>query len=312
MRQRGEAGAARSSRLASLVLVTLIALSAGVAGGDSSSAPSRPGAPTASSATTVPGADPFAPTPEPALAAAGSTATMPASRRPSVSPPAAPSQDAIDGWESAPRTLPAGDLQAALERWLAGQSAARSVAVGVAFTGGATSAWTGEAHLGDPLFQADDEYGVLSITKTFTEALVLREVAAGHIDLDAPMPAIAGLNVEDDGPVVTPRMLLQHTSGLVNYPKAVGYDPSRPITPREIVSLAPAQPAPRRAGPPSPLLQYEFSLAGPPPGAGHRAPLRRSRRRPRGGHWIDAHVARSDRSSRVDRVFLRRNPIHCW
>jgi len=132
----------------------------------------------------------------------------------------------------------AARLQAALERWLAGQSGARSVAVGVATTGDGGLLWTGEAHVGEPLLQAADEYGVLSITKTFTEALVLREVAAGRIDLDAPTPAIPGLKVGADRRVITPRMLLQHTSGLVNYPKAVGYDASRAVTPREIVMLA--------------------------------------------------------------------------
>ena len=112
------------------------------------------------------------------------------------------------------------------------------MAVGVAFAGDGGRLWTGEAHVGEPLFHVDEEYAVRSITKTFTDALVLREVATGRIDLDAPMPPISGLDVDKDDPVVTPRMLLQHTSGLVNYSKAVGYDPSRPITPREIVSLA--------------------------------------------------------------------------
>lgn len=236
MRQRREAGATQWTRHAGLVLVAVVALSGGVAGRDPSPFPSRLGIPIASPATTLPGSDPVAP--EPAPAAAGTTTTTSSGRRPSVPAATPPSQDSNDGFEPARLPLPAAHLQVAIERWLAGQSVARSVAVGVAFTGDAPWLWTGEAHLGDPLFHADDEYGVLSITKTFTEALVLREVAAGRIDLDAPMPAIAGLTVESDSPVVTPRMLLQHTSGLVNYPKAVGYDPSRPITPREIVSLA--------------------------------------------------------------------------
>ena len=181
---------------------------------------------------------------EPTSASTGATATTPTSRppggrrtsRPETGAPSG-AEEAVDG-NPAPPPLTAARLQAALDQWLTSQSGARSVAVGVAFTGDAGRLWTGEAHVGEPLFHADDEYAVRSITKTFTDALVLREVAAGRIDLDAPMPPIPGLDLDNDDPVVTPRMLLQHTSGLVNYSKAVGYDPSRPITPREIVSLA--------------------------------------------------------------------------
>lgn len=144
---------------------------------------------------------------------------------------------AVSGSDPAtPLRAPA--LQAALERWLAGQSAAQSVAAGLAITGGDGPVWTGEAHRQGPRLDADDEYGVLSVTKTFTEALVLREVAAGRVALDDPMPTISGLGGADRGSVLTPRMLLQHTSGLANYPNAVGYDPTRPITPEEVVTLA--------------------------------------------------------------------------
>ena len=134
--------------------------------------------------------------------------------------------------------LPGAALQAALQGWVAGQTAARSVAVGVALADASTVPWTGEAHLGAPLAHSDDEYGILSITKTFTEALVLREVALGHIDLDAPIPPIRGVDPDRTAAGLTPRMLLQHSSGLVNYPKAVGYEPTRPITPQEIVALS--------------------------------------------------------------------------
>lgn len=133
--------------------------------------------------------------------------------------------------------LPGAGLQVALQRWVAGQTAARSVTVGVAVAD-ASIPWTGEAHLGGPLAHAEAEYGILSITKIFTEALVLREVALGHIDLDAPMPPIRGVDPDRGAAALTPRMLLQHTSGLVNYPKAAGYDPTRPITPQEIVALS--------------------------------------------------------------------------
>jgi D-alanyl-D-alanine carboxypeptidase len=41
---------------------------------------------------------------------------------------------------------------------------------------------------------------------------------------------------------ITPRQLLQHTSGLVDYPAAPGYDPSRPLTPVDAVRLSLAAP----------------------------------------------------------------------
>ncbi len=109
---------------------------------------------------------------------------------------------------NAPPPLPAAKLQAALEGWLAGQSGVRSVAVGVALAGDGGPLWTGEAHLGQPLFHADEEYGVLSITKTFTEALVLREARAGRIALDEPMPPLPDVDPVPPDVVITPRQLL--------------------------------------------------------------------------------------------------------
>src|SRR5262249_51180623 len=70
------------------------------------------------------------------------------------------------------------------------------------------------------------------------EALVLREAAAGRIALDAPMPDLPGVAPVPAGVVITPRMLLQHTSGLVDYSNAIGYDQTQPITPTQAVSLS--------------------------------------------------------------------------
>lgn len=238
MREEHGAGTARTALRAAMVLVgvgALGALGAGAARHSLSPVPSVSTLPTAT--TPTPEAEPDSPSPASAQAAATAAATS-SQGRPSVAAPTPPTNIGVADEEPAPLTPTEGELQAALEHWLASEAGARSVAVGMAHVHDASWLWTGEAHVAEPLFHADDEYGTVSITKTFTEALVLREVASGHISLYAPMPAIAGLKLENDSPVITPRMLLQHTSGLVNYPKAVGYDPSRPITPREVVSLA--------------------------------------------------------------------------
>jgi CubicO group peptidase (beta-lactamase class C family) len=131
-------------------------------------------------------------------------------------------------------------LHRALDQWLTGQADASSVAVGVSFASGDGQVWTSDAmRTGTPApVRAGDTYGTLSITKSFTEALVLRQVAAGTISLDAPMPALPGVDPVPDGIVITPRMLLQHTSGLVDYLRATGYDANQMLTPTDTVNLA--------------------------------------------------------------------------
>jgi CubicO group peptidase (beta-lactamase class C family) len=131
-------------------------------------------------------------------------------------------------------------LHRALDQWMNGQVDANSIAVAVSRAGGDGGVWSADAMRkgAEAPIHASDTYGSLSITKSFTEALVLRQVAAGAIDLDAPMPALPGVDPLPDGIVITPRMLLQHTSGLVDYLRATGYDASLPITPAQTVNLA--------------------------------------------------------------------------
>ncbi|MFF4818126.1 serine hydrolase domain-containing protein [Kitasatospora sp. NPDC001309] len=80
-------------------------------------------------------------------------------------------------------------------------------------------AWTGSAGVhelgGSAQPATDGQFWIGSTTKTFVAALVLRLVADGLIDLDAPvaehLPRFGGL----DGRI-TVRMLLRHTSGVHN------------------------------------------------------------------------------------------------
>lgn len=135
-------------------------------------------------------------------------------------------------------------VAAALEEWVSSREDVSEIVVAAAATGSTEEPWIVDtARPGDgTLIDDEDVYGVLSITKTFTEALVLREVAHRRIDLDAPMPSLPGVTEAPPGVRITPRMLLQHSSGLVDYRAARGYDPSQPITPEEIVSLGLASP----------------------------------------------------------------------
>jgi CubicO group peptidase (beta-lactamase class C family) len=137
--------------------------------------------------------------------------------------------------------LPVAALETSLRAWAAERPDVDGVVVGVAVAGDESDeVWIGEGDGGGPGMPIDagDSYGVLSITKTFTEALVLREAAAGRIALDEPMPLLPGVGAPPAGVVTTPRMLLQHSSGLVNYMDAVGYDPAAPITPAQIVTIS--------------------------------------------------------------------------
>jgi D-alanyl-D-alanine carboxypeptidase len=64
----------------------------------------------------------------------------------------------------------------------------------------------------------DYEHRIGSITKTFTSVAVLQQVAAGRIDLDAPIgDHLPRLIPGERGRQVTVRMLLNHTSGIADY-----------------------------------------------------------------------------------------------
>jgi CubicO group peptidase (beta-lactamase class C family) len=63
---------------------------------------------------------------------------------------------------------------------------------------------------------------IQSVTKTFTAALVWQAVDTGLIDVDADLAHLDGA-ADLDQYSITPRQLLSHTSGLVNYRDTPGY-----------------------------------------------------------------------------------------
>ncbi|MBB2900465.1 CubicO group peptidase (beta-lactamase class C family)/peptidoglycan/LPS O-acetylase OafA/YrhL [Kineococcus radiotolerans] len=137
--------------------------------------------------------------------------------------------------------LPADVLQAVLDDWVARTDGVDAAAVGVA-SGAAVwdAVWEGTSSLavGTGL-AAGTPVPAASLTKGVTSALVLQEARRGTIDLDAPVPDLDG--VPADGRT-TPRDLLRHAGGLVQYADAPGYDPATTYTPAELVGLARAAP----------------------------------------------------------------------
>ena len=99
----------------------------------------------------------------------------------------------------------------------------------------------------------DVAWGVGSITKTFVAVVVLQLAQEGRIDLDAGieryLPTLPGADR------ITPRQLLQHTSGLAEYDDkpAVLNDAQRPWTPGELIAVAEAA---GRLGEPGAAFHY--------------------------------------------------------
>ena len=83
-------------------------------------------------------------------------------------------------------------------------------------------------------------WNIGSVTKTFVAVVVLQLAEEGRIDLDAGidgfLPDLAGADR------ITPRQLLQHTSGLGEYvdQPAVLADAQREWTPAELIAVAEA------------------------------------------------------------------------
>jgi CubicO group peptidase (beta-lactamase class C family) len=149
---------------------------------------------------------------------------------------------ALDAWHLGRPTVGsvAVSVAAGGERW---HGASGPVAVpGAAASGAASGAPPGvapgaSAGVSPPAFGVGDPFPIASLTKTFTLALVLREVERGTIDLDAPVPPLPGIGELNERLGITPRQLLQHASGLVNYTNADEFTVTE-LTPADAVAIS--------------------------------------------------------------------------
>lgn len=145
---------------------------------------------------------PAAPSPEPP----GPSATP----SPTPAPTASPS----------PTPKPTPDLPAILQRRLDAQLAKYSlpgVSAAIIWPDGTT--WTGAAGMADEKagtpMTTDTAFGLASISKTFTAAVVMQLVQEGTLSLDEPVaPLLPDFTLD---PAITVRNLLDHTSGLTDY-----------------------------------------------------------------------------------------------
>ncbi|MEV0647397.1 serine hydrolase domain-containing protein [Phytomonospora sp. NPDC050363] len=132
------------------------------------------------------------------------------------------------------------------------------------------TAGLGDLATGEP-YPRGAHVRVASLTKSFTSALVLRLVAEGRVELDAPvdryLPGLLRGEGVDPG-AVTVRHILQHRSGLPEYSQlpevAVAYDAAstRTFTPKELIELALRQPAQFPAGERMRYTATNYVLAG--------------------------------------------------
>jgi D-alanyl-D-alanine carboxypeptidase len=105
-----------------------------------------------------------------------------------------------------------------------------------------TEAAAGTASVGRPSRPIDPDlpWNIGSVTKTFVAVVVLQLAEEGAIDLDAPIDSF--MPDLPDADRITPRQLLQHTSGLAEYinQPAVVNDQERTWTPSELIAVAEA------------------------------------------------------------------------
>ncbi len=138
-----------------------------------------------------------------------------------------------------PAELPVDELQDGLDAWILAQPDVDDAVVSVA---SGTQIWSGSGTRPEEALvagrAADAAVGMASLTKTFTAALAVQFAADGVLDLDAAVPELPGVAPLPDGVTVTARQLLQHSTGLVQYNDAVGYDPAHVYTAAELVSLS--------------------------------------------------------------------------
>ena len=134
-------------------------------------------------------------------------------------------------------TFPTAALQRTLDTWRAAEQPAISSMIVSLRSGSQT--WTSKSTADGAFsnYQPDAPFPAASITKTFTAALVIRELEKGTLKLDDPVPVLTGLDVQVP-PGITVRRLLTHTAGLVDYTAAPGYRADQPLTALQAVELS--------------------------------------------------------------------------
>jgi D-alanyl-D-alanine carboxypeptidase len=216
-------------RLAGPLLVAA-AVAAGlfvISGGPGSGTPAASTAPAASSFAAGATASSGSPTPSVAVVVPTERPSQSPIERPSASPSSSPSPS-----PGAPTVSPAlaKRLQKALDRFAAANRLPGS-SVTITWADGRT--WTGTSGYADVTARRpvtpDTVFGIASMSKTFTSALILGLVDEGKLGLDTKVATLLPkVRLGSPGtPIpagVTVRMLLDHTSGLADYFFGKGID----------------------------------------------------------------------------------------
>jgi D-alanyl-D-alanine carboxypeptidase len=171
--------------------------------------------------------------PSTGLASVAASVSMPAATVPEGAPSASPRSPAATPTPAPPSAPRAEDrppaptrnteLQATLDA-LRERYGMPGVSVAILFSDGST--WTGVSGMADvagrrPMTE-DTAFGLASMSKTFTAALVLDLARDGRIDIDRAVKAyLPDLAID---PTITVRQLLDHTSGLHDFFFAKGID----------------------------------------------------------------------------------------
>jgi CubicO group peptidase (beta-lactamase class C family)/peptidoglycan/LPS O-acetylase OafA/YrhL len=227
-RHRKSGPVALAGFTAAMAFVAVLPSSAGnvTSGGEKATGGRRPPVPSARPETAV-----FA------NALAATAVTEPINSK-SLSPesPETPEKTAAAGGRSDQTVAPelAAKLQREIDSWR-GSSGAEGVTVGISFPDGRV--WTAASGSLD----VDEEIDVTSVTKTFTAALILKLADAGKLDLDQPVPTLT--KVPSFPARITPRQLLNHSSGLGTYQDTPEFkaNPLMKLTPVLAVELASKQ-----------------------------------------------------------------------
>ncbi|GAU64735.1 alkaline D-peptidase [Streptomyces sp. NBRC 110611] len=206
-------------------------------------------------------------------------AAVPAQATPAPAPAPAPAPTTAPGAHGARTTAAPLHLdRKALDERLAALHKAGMYGVYAAVRDG-RDAWRGAAGVADiatnrPV-QPQMQQRIGSITKAFTSVAILQQVAAGRIDLDAPLARyLPDLVPGERGRQITVRMLLNHTSGIADYipgafpsllkgsTKSLDDNRYRHFDPEELVRLGLQAPATGKPGEKWSYANTNYVIAG--------------------------------------------------